>query len=365
MKIQTKLTVSEPGDRYEQEADRVADAVMGGAGAPVSHVSQGVQPKLYRREMRPEDLYDSALPATEEGETETPAETPAETPTEEVQRSANGEAGAVTPSFEQSLGQAARGGGESLPEGTRSFMESRFGWNFSSVRVHSDERANALARQVNARAFTIDRDIFFANSQYRPQDQEGRRLLAHELTHVVQQSEGRIARQVQRQTSCSSYPGYNTSASLSAYNCSGLATRTYRNIGSATGTYTAIGAEFIGANTPSGGSCGGDEVKFWLWEYDMHTEDDTGARLAPNHRDFHVVAGQADASGADPTDVYSKNGFRLVHGPASGPSWQPATRERSLSNDASETPVSTRAGRPVFKVRSNMSEHITCAACHP
>lgn len=124
-------------------------------------------------------------------------------------------------------------------------------------------------------------------------------------------------------------------------------------------------ANFVGPGSPSGNHCGAGKVKFWLWEYDMHSEDSSGTRLSPDHRDFHVVAGRADAIGADPNDVYSKNGARRVKGPGTGPGFRPAARERYLSNDSSETPATLPDGSPLFVVRSNMSEDITCARCHP
>jgi hypothetical protein len=360
LKIQAKLTVSTPGDQYEQEADQVADSVMAGYTRPVGHISQGVQPKLYRAELRPEDMVDSIFPPGGEPGTESPETSP----TEEVQRSASGESGAVTPHFERSLQKATHDGGDALPSPTRSFMESRFGLDFSSVRVHSDARAHTLAREVDARAFTVANNIFFARSQYQPDNADGQRLLAHELTHVVQQSEGRLSRQIQRQTSCSSYPGYNTSAALTSYNCAGLALRNYQYISPPSAVYDSIAANFITPHSPSGGNCGAGKVKFWLWQYDFHVEDDQGTVLSSNSRDFHIVAGRTDSTGADPTDVYTKNGARQVHGPGTGPSFRPAARDRTLSNNPSETPV-TQNGRPVFSVRSNMSEEISCATCHP
>jgi Domain of unknown function (DUF4157) len=77
--------------------------------------------------------------------------------------------------------------GQPLDEETRGFMESRFGHDFSSVRVHTDGRAGASARSVNAQAYTIGQEIVFGQSQYEPATEHGRRLLAHELTHVIQQ----------------------------------------------------------------------------------------------------------------------------------------------------------------------------------
>ena len=357
LKIQAKLTVSTPVDKYEQEADQVADAVMAGNTLPVGQISQGVQRKLYRVELHPEDLVDSMPPVKEA----LGVEFPEASSTEEVQRSASNEIATVSPHFEQSLRQSTHSGGEALPSSTRSFMESRFGWNFSSVRVHSDARANTLARDVNARAFTLDNRVFFAKSQYQPDTREGQHLLAHELTHVVQQSEGRLSRQIQLSTSCSSYPGYDSSKALTAYNCAGLAIRNYRPIAPPSAVYDSIFANFI---APRSGNCSPGGVKFWMWQYNIHAEDDRGTVLTSPSPDFHIVAGQTDSTGADPTDVYSKNGFRPVYGPGTGPSFRPVAREPNTTNDPSETPTTYR-GRPVFKVRTDMTEEITCAECHP
>lgn len=357
--IQPKLSVSTPGDRYEQEADRMADAVMAGSSGPIGAISRGVQPKLYRQELRPEDMVDSMPPSGDA----TASAAQQDSPPEELQRKAKGEAGAAPSGFEQGL-KGGRQGGSNLPTSTRSFMEKRFGYDFSSVRVHHDAKANGLAQDINARAFTLQNDIYFARSEYKPHSHHGRHLLAHELTHVVQQGEGRIGRQIQRQTDCSDYPGYDGSADLKTYNCAGLALRTYKYTAPPQAVYDSIAANFVSASSPSGGSCGPAEVKFWLWEYDLSFEDDTGTAIPGGGRDFHIVGGQTDLAGADPTDVYTKNGARQVYGPGTGPSHRPPTRARALSNDPSETPA-THNGRPVFKIRSNFSEAITCAQCHP
>ena len=84
--------------------------------------------------------------------------------------------------------KSSRGGGQGLNGSTRHFFESRFGHDFGDVRIHADSRANHLARSINARAFTHGRDIYFNSGQYQPTQHEGRHLLAHELTHVLQQS---------------------------------------------------------------------------------------------------------------------------------------------------------------------------------
>lgn len=82
-----------------------------------------------------------------------------------------------------------RSPGQPLDAQTRSFFEPRFGHDFSKVRVHADARAAHSARAVNARAYTVARDVVFDSGQHAPQTSEGQRLLAHELTHVVQQRE--------------------------------------------------------------------------------------------------------------------------------------------------------------------------------
>jgi hypothetical protein len=84
----------------------------------------------------------------------------------------------------------ARSGGEPLPEGTRELMESRFGESFDGVRIHADEEAAASATELGANAFTTGRDVYFGRGKYAPDSPDGQRLLAHELTHVVQQEGG-------------------------------------------------------------------------------------------------------------------------------------------------------------------------------
>ncbi|WP_437993083.1 eCIS core domain-containing protein [Sorangium sp. So ce145] len=83
--------------------------------------------------------------------------------------------------------EVTRGGGEPLPSAVRSHFEPRFGHDFSKVRIHRSTEAAAAARGVQARAYTIGSDIVFGDGQYAPSTAEGQRLLAHELTHVVQQ----------------------------------------------------------------------------------------------------------------------------------------------------------------------------------
>jgi len=95
----------------------------------------------------------------------------------------DGIAGKAPPSRREAL----RAPSQALDVATRSFMESRFGHDFGEVRVHTDARAATSAQAANARAYTMGRDVVFGAGQYAPGTDTGRKLLAHELTHVVQQ----------------------------------------------------------------------------------------------------------------------------------------------------------------------------------
>jgi hypothetical protein len=172
--LQLKLTVSPPDDVYEQEADRVADEVMRmPEPADDQAASSGTcaRPRIQR-----------LCPECEEG---------LQLPEDEtllrrrLDRDAEPD---VSPRVEDAI-RALTGRGQPLPDSVRSFMEPRFGTDFSAVRVHTDARAGDLARAVNAQAFTVGRDIVFRADRYAPDTEPGRHLLAHELTHVVQQGD--------------------------------------------------------------------------------------------------------------------------------------------------------------------------------
>jgi hypothetical protein len=138
-----KLTVNEPGDKYEQEADHVAEQVM------------------RMPEQRPRPTFLNAG------------------------RDAGQDAGRDVPSV---VHETLQSRGQPLDPGSRAFMESRLGHDFSGVRIHTDAKAAESARAVHARAYTAGRDVVFGAGQYSPGTPTGRRLLAHELAHVVQQA---------------------------------------------------------------------------------------------------------------------------------------------------------------------------------
>lgn len=148
MGLQTKLKVNEPGDIYEQEADRIADHVMSiSAHSTVS----GPPLRIQRFTGQPTGQMDTA-----------PA----------------------------SLDQALASPGRPMEPDLRQDMEQRFGHDFSRVRVHSDSVAEQSAEDVNAHAYTVGHNIVFGAGRFVPGTHLGRRLLAHELSHVVQQGGG-------------------------------------------------------------------------------------------------------------------------------------------------------------------------------
>jgi hypothetical protein len=169
--FQAKLTVSGPHDPLEQEADRVADLVVRQPGPSPSAARPGAgraAPPLQRR-CRECEEDEPALHAKLEG---------AATDDREVGPEVD-----LLPS-----------GGQPLTPSTRAFMEPRFGADFSGVRVHADARADRAAESVRALAYTVGHRLVFRAGHYQPESAPGRRLLAHELTHVVQQGAAAAAR---------------------------------------------------------------------------------------------------------------------------------------------------------------------------
>ena len=173
--IQAKLTIGQPNDKYEQEADRVADEVMRMPEAQVQRQSKEmIETKPIGEQIIP--LIQRQPEAEEE---------------ELLQSKSNGKIPHMTSNLESRI-NALQSGGQSLSKETRNFFEPRFGQDFSKVRVHNNSNANQLARSINARAFTRGSDIVFGGGEYSPGSQGGKRLLGHELTHVVQQNQGRV-----------------------------------------------------------------------------------------------------------------------------------------------------------------------------
>ena len=221
--LQTKLAMSKPGDKQEQEADRVAEQVSRSprgvqratttpqterdeqALSPVQRVArqeeeeemampvlqrqeeeEAAQTKLYRQAEEEEEM---AMPVLQRQEEEEAAQTKLYRQDEQQQQEQAPGGGQVTPEIEQRIDEQ-RGNGASLPEQLRQEMEQKIGGNFAGVTIHADATADELCKPLHARAFTVGNDVFFANGEYAPDSESGRKLLAHELTHVVQQGAG-------------------------------------------------------------------------------------------------------------------------------------------------------------------------------
>ncbi|WP_157237937.1 DUF4157 domain-containing protein [Desulfobacter curvatus] len=175
---------------YEQEADQIADQVM-------SIPDFAVQNKLGTRPLVSQitPLF-QRLPIEEEEEPQTKQLSktmPQQLQMNEKEES-RGTQRRINQDDEKGYGAfhhniaSIMGGGISLPSSEASFFESRFGCRFARVRIHTDSKAAEISQSMNARAFTVGDHIAFARSQYQPETPRGRRLLAHELAHVVQQS---------------------------------------------------------------------------------------------------------------------------------------------------------------------------------
>ena len=200
--IQFKLSVSQPGDPYEVEADRVADAVTQGNTHPAS-ASVDREPDsgltINRMCSSCSDEVNREAAATPEDEKKKETMSLQRQPEEEkdkdkvMSRKASGDALSVDGEVEAGI-RRLPGGGTPLPPAVQADMESRVGFDFNAVRVHTDSNAGQLAKSVNARAFTVGSDIVFNSGEYSPQSKDGQKLLAHELTHVVQQT-GPVQRQ--------------------------------------------------------------------------------------------------------------------------------------------------------------------------
>lgn len=175
--IQAKLEVGQPDDKYEQEADSVAD-------------------KVVQRLSKSSTADD---PSVADGKSDTTIQrkcAACEAEGENIQRkSSNTEGG--TPSNIESQLNSSKGGGSPLPDNTRTSMESAMGADFSNVRVHTGSNAMQMSQDLNAQAFTHGSDVYFNAGKYNPSGTEGSHLLAHELTHTVQQ--GSINKKIQKQ----------------------------------------------------------------------------------------------------------------------------------------------------------------------
>ncbi len=161
--FQPKLTINPPGDVYEQEADAMADRVM--------RMPEENEQAFFK----PNPISDTPL-----------------------SRKENSPLNLGTNSFASSSRRWLLSNDMPLPESTRRFFEPKFGQDFSHVKIHAGEEANRSAKSVQALAYTYGNNIVFNANQYHPDTLSGKKLLAHELTHVVQQSKAGKSQSIQR-----------------------------------------------------------------------------------------------------------------------------------------------------------------------
>ena len=260
--VQMKLSVSQPNDPHEHEADHTAERVMrmtdtdispkGVDTQSVTSHSESVSTKPTPSVIAPilqqkpiaadissiqrqaatlehvapvEDKKEPLQRKANDGQSFAAAPPPPlSNPTDNSPKNAdttisraanNGETTATTtPSFEATL-KSRQGLGSPMPDGIRSFMEPRFGADFSRVRLHTDHNAARLTRQVQAQAFAFGDNIYFANGKFSPNTQSGQQLLAHELTHTIQQGSG-IMREMEKTGATSVCSGEAASDTIEA-----------------------------------------------------------------------------------------------------------------------------------------------------
>ena len=202
--IQTKLTVGAPGDPYEQEADRVAAKVVSMSAppdnsAPVQRLAQENNP------IQRWSLAQSITPVVQRRLSE-------QVQTQGLVQRAFQSGGTEASEDLESRLNTSKGGGSPLSEEVRAFMEPRFGSDFSGVRVHTGSEAVQMNQELGAQAFTHGQDIFFNQGKYNPGSTDGKLLLAHEMTHVVQQTGAVSPKQeqqaIQSESSAHKVPGY-------------------------------------------------------------------------------------------------------------------------------------------------------------
>jgi Domain of unknown function (DUF4157) len=202
LSIQAKLSIGEPGDKYEQEADRVASEVVQRINAP-SSTGESVQREGIddEEELQMKPLADSIQRVENEDEElqmkpladsiqreGIDDEEELQMKTQVQRREAIG-GGEASEDLETAI-NSAKGGGQSLDAGLQRSIGEAMGADFSGVKVHTDAQADQLNQSIQAKAFTTGQDLFFRQGAYEPGSRGGQELIAHELTHVAQQSRG-------------------------------------------------------------------------------------------------------------------------------------------------------------------------------
>lgn len=405
--FQAKLKVGKAGDKYEVEADKMADKVVNN-----ETTSNAVQKKEGEEEVQQKPLASEISPLIQKAETleeepvqkmeeEEPVQKKEEEDVqqkeeeepvqkmeeEEVQQKEEEEVQAKStnnsnksPSIESKLRNGS--GGTKMDNQTKNEMESGFGADFSQVNIHNDNEAAQMSQDIGAQAFTHGNDVYFNQGKYNPNSKEGKHLLAHELTHTVQQK-GMIQKNIQKSPNSWRYTlpkkvkrsiieiqgivgetpdgvyGPKTKAAVIRYQKLlkkkklykkaidgkwGIHTDSAHNLFSVAPNAHRFGYNCAGfamkkfvwvdliptkniyskmkqLKTPTE-KCNPFDFKFWYWEMDVQVRDTVTGRISTKSRDFHTVGGRTDKDGKGPSQVMSKNGPRPLEGPGTPLSWQ-------------------------------------------
>ena len=327
--IQAKLTVGKPNDKYEQEADRVADQVM---SMPNTSVQRQTDENEEDKTVQTKPLYNQITPV--------------------IQRKTSLQAKGspeLNADAEQKIEQM-RGHGESLPEDVQQETEEKIGADFSGVNIHDNSAAHDLNRQVNARAFTTGNDIFFGAGEYAPNTDSGKRLLSHELTHVVQQNSS-VQKSLQRAaTLTDSYENKDGKIDTSAktIQIKKLQVPTFKNKFYQSASGKLDGGAYAGKPTwrrnESTGGEARDTNQISKWETAVRAESDS--KLAKKLK------------GAQKTNVGGKSIYYFSYN--AGKSFLFGT-EQSLK-ERTRRPLWTMAGVPVAMQVDHQIEHQTYGA---
>lgn len=214
MLIQAKMTVGAADDPYEREADAVASQVMAkrdtvqrseGGEAEDEELqmkriqrSEGAEAEDEELQMKRAESIQRA-PGVGINDDEALEQEADEMGAQAMRKASNVD---MSGSFDveqdvESRISAKSGSGQQIPDANRGMFESSMGHDFSSVNIHSDAESDTLNRQLGARAFTTGSDIFFRQGEYNPASSGGQELLAHELTHVVQQGGAKVQKKTE------------------------------------------------------------------------------------------------------------------------------------------------------------------------
>jgi len=191
--IQPKLAIGQPNEKYEREADAVAQQVVSSSDPTIQakcagcekeeHLQKQSVPGEEELQMQPIEEEEEILQTQSMDEEEDLQKKPSL----QLKNDATVQSRTEASRLIQSRINSSRGSGRLLDSTTRNFMENRMHTDFSRVNIHTGEKAVQMNRDLGARAFTAGSDIYFNKGEYRPETNEGKKLLAHELTHTVQQ----------------------------------------------------------------------------------------------------------------------------------------------------------------------------------